>query len=236
MWLWLQKLGSPKTCYRCCAVCQPWFLLLCLLLGIYGLYASLYLAPPDYQQGDAFRIIYLHVPAAALSLFIYVSITIASVIFLIWKIQVAEMFVKASLPLGALFTALTLITGSLWGRPMWGTYWIWDARLTSELFLLFIYFAIMALRSALPDPKISSKAGAIFIIIGAVDLPIIHYSVDWWNTLHQGPTLFQFAKPTIAPAMLHPLIVMLLAFLFYYLWCVCVRMRVLITIKMAPML
>ncbi|QLH43658.1 MAG: heme ABC transporter permease [Coxiellaceae bacterium] len=187
---------------------------LCFGLGLWG---GLWLAPADYQQGDAFRIIYLHVPCAAFSLLVYAIMAFLSLIYLIWKIKLADILAKVSAPIGASFTLLALITGSLWGKPMWGTWWIWDARLTSELILLFLYLGIIALRSAMEDFSIAAKTVAMLTLIGAIDVPIIHYSVNWWNTLHQPASLLQLAKPTIAMNMLWPLLIMLVALGGYYL-------------------
>lgn len=226
MWKWIQKISAPKYFYEFSGRCLPWFGFLTIILFAYGLVGGLLLAPPDYQQGDAFRIIYIHVPSAAMSLAVYSLITVAVIINFVWKIKLADIIAKVSAPLGAVFTALALVTGSIWGKPMWGTWWIWDARLTSELILLFIYFGIIALRQAINDPELSAKASGILTLVGFVDLPIIHYSVYWWNTLHQQPTLLKFAKPSIAPSMLYPLLAMLLAFFFYFLTVMFMRARV----------
>ncbi len=224
MWAWIHKAASPKTTYRWAKNLQPWFAACCLLLLAYGLLDGLLFAPADYQQGDAFRIMYLHVPAAIWSLGVYLVMSVAAIFFLIWKIKVADIIAKASAPIGAIFTLICLITGSIWGRPTWGTWWIWDARLTSELLLLFIYFGIMALRSAIPSQKFAARASAVFTLIGLVNIPIIHYSVKWWNTLHQGASL-SLTNATIAPSMLHPLLAMIFGFLFYYAWSMCIKVR-----------
>ncbi|HLD16105.1 MAG TPA: heme ABC transporter permease [Coxiellaceae bacterium] len=225
MFNWIHRLGSAAVCYRLASRLIPWMAILTTGLIIYGVIGALYLSPPDYQQGEGFRIIFVHVPSAMLSLGIYFYISVCAIIFLVWKIKVADALIAVSLPLGALFTLITLVTGSLWGKPMWGTYWIWDARLTSELILLFIYGGIIALRNALPTPKTAAKAGAFLILIGLVDLPVIHYSVSWWNTLHQGSTLLKFSRPSIAPAMLQPLLVMIGAFFSYSMLYVCIALR-----------
>lgn len=184
-------------------------------MGI-GLYSGLVLAPPDYQQGDAYRIIYVHVPSAILSLFIYANTAFFGSVYLIWRLKIADVLMQVSAVIGAWFTFLALVTGALWGKPMWGAWWIWDARLTSELVLLFLYLGIIALRAALSDPVVASKACGILGIIGLVDLPLIHYSVNWWNTLHQKATLLSFAKPQMAPEMLYPLLCMIVGFFCYY--------------------
>ncbi len=225
MWQFIYQMSTPKVAYRWALRCTPYFAVACLLLAIYGLYGGLVLAPTDYQQGDVYRILYLHVPAAVWSLGIYVIIAFNAAIFLIWKIKLADMLATVSAPIGALLTFLTLLTGSLWGKPTWGTFWIWDARLTSELVLLFIYLGIIAIRQSFTEPVLSAKAASIVALIGLVNIPIVHFSVTWWNTLHQGATLLKWAKPSIAPAMLYPLISLLLAYFFYYLWYVSIALR-----------
>jgi heme exporter protein C len=181
-----------------------------------GLVGGLVLAPADAIQGDGFRIIYVHAPAAFLSLFIYTVMAGAAIATLVWRIKLAPWVMKESASLGATFTALALITGSLWGKPMWGTWWLWDARLTSELILFFLYASYLLLQSALADRPHHERALAILVLVGSVDLPIIHYSVVWWNTLHQGETLKLFSQSSIAPSMKQPLLCMMLAFLLYY--------------------
>lgn len=218
MWSWIHRLGSPKTAYHWSQRLQwLWISLSFLFLGL-GTYASLFLAPPDYQQGDVFRIMYIHVPAAVLSLLIYLVMATNAFIFLVWKIKVCDYMAKCSAPLGALFTALTLVVGSLWGEPTWGTWWIWDARLTSELILFFIYLGVIALRSLAPNAQQGSQLTGIWILVGAINLPIIHYSVNWWHTLHQGATILRWGAPSIAPSMFYPLLLMLGGFLSFYLW------------------
>ena len=225
MWAFIHKAGSPKTAYRWAGNCQPWFAAIFILLFTYGLIAGLYLSPPDYQQGNVYRIIYLHVPAAIWSLGVYTAMTVAAIFYFIWKLKVADMFARLSAPFGASLTLLTLITGSIWGKPTWGTYWIWDARLTSELILLFIYLGVIAIRSAIPERELSAKAGGLVTIIGFVNIPIIHYSVNWWHTLHQGATINFMGKSSIVPSMMHPLLAMIVAFAFFYAWLMCVKLR-----------
>ena len=150
------------------------------------------LAPTDYQQGDSYRIMFIHVPAAWMSLFIYIVMAGAGAIGLIWRMKLAEIIAISSAPIGASFTFLALVTGSIWGKPMWGTWWVWDARLTSELILLFLYLGVMALNNAIEDKRTAARATAMLAIVGVVNIPIIHYSVEWWNTLHQGPTVTKF--------------------------------------------
>ncbi len=219
------RLLSPKYGFHMAGVLIPWFSVCCLGLLVYGFIGGLFLAPSDAVQGDAFRIIYVHVPAAFLSLSVYSIIFGCSLIFLIWRIKIFDMIAKCSASLGATFTVIALVTGALWGKPMWGTWWIWDARLTSELILLFLYVGYLGLRSAIPDPKRAANAAAILAIIGMVDIPIIHFSVEWWATLHQGATLVKLARPSMAAEMLYPLLAMLGAFVSFYAALLCLRLR-----------
>ncbi len=212
MWQFMHKLSSPKYFYDLSGKMLPWFILATAILLIYGLYAGLILAPPDYQQGDGFRIIYVHVPCAIWSLGIYTFMTITAAIGLIWRMKMAHIMVRASSVIGAWITFAALATGSIWGKPMWGTYWVWDARLTSELILLFLYLGFIGLQTAIPNRQTAAKAGAILLLVGFVDIPIIHFSVDWWNTLHQGASLSLLSKPTISPSMLYPLLAMIVGF------------------------
>ncbi len=191
----------------------PWFMVPALLLIGYGTYAGLFLAPMDYQQGDAFRIIYVHVPSAYLSMMAYMVMAISAGIGLIWRIKLSHAVAAAAAPIGACFTFLALATGSIWGKPMWGTWWEWgDPRLTSELIMLFLYIGYMALRGAIDDTVKADKASAVLALVGAVNVPIIHFSVEWWSSLHQGPTLIKEGGPAMDPAMLYPLLAMILGF------------------------
>jgi heme exporter protein C len=220
------KMASPPWFYRISGRMIPWIGALCALLLAYGLYGGLVLAPPDYQQGDSFRIIYIHVPAAWMSLFVYVLMAVCGVISLVWRMKMAEVVLIASAPVGAAFTFLALVTGSLWGKPMWGTWWVWDGRLTSELILLFLYLGVIALHNAIEDRQTAAKAVAILAIVGVVNVPIIHYSVEWWATLHQGPTITKLDKPSMHIDMLIPLLVMALAFKVYFVMAMLMRARV----------
>ncbi|MDR3491957.1 MAG: heme ABC transporter permease [Gammaproteobacteria bacterium] len=226
MWHWLnQKFLAPKSFYANSAKLIPWIALAFALCFSYGLFAGLFIAPADYQQGDGFRIIYVHVPSAFTAMAIYFSMAVFAVFTLVFRVKVAAIGMSCSAKIGAWFTFLALITGSIWGKPMWGTWWIWDARLTSVLILLFLYFGFIALQSVIPNQQTRDRAGALMAIVGVINLPIIHYSVIWWNTLHQGPTLSKFAKPSIAPAMLYPLLAMIAAFLLFYALTLLLRMR-----------
>ena len=219
------RLSSPPYYYRFAGKCLPWLSFLCLGLLLAGLYGGLVLAPADYQQGDSFRIIYVHVPSAWMSLFIYMVMAISGGIGLVWRIKLSEIVAICSAPIGATFTFLALVTGSLWGKPMWGTWWVWDARLTSELILLFLYLGVIALYSAIDDKRVAARATSILALVGVVNIPIIHYSVEWWNTLHQGATVTKFDKPSIHIDMLWPLLVMAVAFKLYYVIVLLLRTR-----------
>ena len=216
MFLWFHKFGSPPHFYRIAGKWIPWLNWVFMLLLFAGLYGGLILAPPDYQQGDSYRIIFVHVPAAWMSLFIYVVMAVCGAVIIVWRMKLAEVVLITSAPIGASFTFLALITGSLWGKPMWGTYWVWDARLTSELILLFLYLGVIGLHNAIEDRRTAARAVAILALVGVVNIPIIHYSVEWWHSLHQGPTVTKFDKPSIHWSMLLPLLLMALAFQVYY--------------------
>lgn len=225
MFLWFHKLGSPKIFYRLSQRLTPWLGGITAVLLAVGLYWGLVVAPTDYQQGDSYRIIFIHVPAAWLSMFVYMVMAVSGAIVLIWRMKVTEAIMRASAPLGAWFTFLALVTGSLWGKPMWGTYWVWDARLTSELILLFLYLGFIALQNAIEDRRTAARAGAILALVGVVNIPIIHYSVEWWSTLHQGATVSKLDTPSITLDMLAPLLVMAVAFTLYYATVVLMRAR-----------
>jgi heme exporter protein C len=216
MFLWFHKLGSPPHFYRIAGKWMPWLASIFLVLLFAGLYGGLVLAPADYQQGDSYRIIFVHVPSAWMSLFIYMVMAFCGVVIVVWRMKLAEVILISSAPIGASFTFLALVTGSLWGKPMWGTWWVWDARLTSELILLFLYLGVIGLHGAIEDKRVASRAVAILSIVGVVNIPIIHYSVEWWNSLHQGPTVTKFDKPSIHWSMLLPLLLMALSFQVYY--------------------
>jgi heme exporter protein C len=208
--------ASPVHFYHLSGRAIPWLWAATGLLLAAGLFGGLVLAPPDYQQGEAYRIIYIHVPSAWMAMFIYMSMATSAAVGLIWRTKTAEVWARVSAPLGASFTALALATGSLWGKPMWGAWWVWDARLTSVLILLFLYLGYMALQAAIEDRRTAARASAILAIVGVVNIPIIHYSVVWWNTLHQGPTITRLDTPAIHMSMLIPLLLMALAFMLYY--------------------
>lgn len=225
MFTWLHKFASLMRFHRLALRWQPWLLGATALLLIAGSVGGLALAPADYQQGDSFRIIYVHVPSAWMSLFIYMVMASQAIGVLVWKLKLSEITLRASAPLGASFTFLALVTGSIWGKPMWGTWWEWDARLTSELVLLFLYLGVMALQNAIEERRVAARAAAVLTLIGVVNIPIIHYSVEWWSTLHQGPTVTKFDKPSIHPHMLIPLLLMATGFMTYYASAVLIRIR-----------
>lgn len=209
---WLHRLGSPRYFYDFATRLLPYCVVMTVILMLLGGITGLWFAPADYQQGEGFRIIYVHVPAAFLSLFIYTVVFVNSVIFLIWRIKLADIIACVSAPIGATYTFIALITGAIWGKPMWGTWWVWDARLTSELILLFLYFGYIGLRSAIQDHQVAAKVCAILAIVGMVDIPIIHFSVEWWQTLHQSATLSKFSKPSMSFEMAYPLYLLIMGF------------------------
>lgn len=222
---WFHRFGSPVWFYRISGTWLPWLTGLFLLLFLPGIYMGLVTAPTDYQQGESFRIMYVHVPAAWMSMFIYVSMAVCAAVSLIWRMKLADIVLISSAPIGASFTFLALATGSIWGKPMWGTWWVWDARLTSELILLFLYLGIIALYNAFEEKKTASKAVSILTLVGVVNIPIIHYSVVWWNTLHQGASVSKMDTPSIHIDMLIPLILLGLAFQVYYVLALFLRVR-----------
>jgi heme exporter protein C len=225
MWEFIHKFGSPPHFWRLSGYMIPWFGWIALVLIGVGTVGGLWIAPPDYQQLDAFRIIYFHVPSAWLSQFGYVLMATAAAVGLVWRIKLAHAVAAACAPIGASFTAVALATGSIWGKPMWGTWWVWDARLTSTLVLLFLYFGYMALRAAIDDENRADRASALLAIIGVINIPIIKYSVEWWNTLHQPATISKLGKPAMEPSMLIPLLIMWLGFTFFFFAVLMIRTR-----------
>ena len=225
MFTFLHKYASPQYFYSWSANWQKWSSVIAVLLMSVGLYYSLLNSPADYQQGETVRIMYVHVPAAWLSMFTYMVMAAAAIVALIWRIKVAEIMIGQCAFIGASFTALALITGMLWGKPMWGAYWVWDARLTSELVLLFLYFGVIALSGAFEDERTGARAAAILTLVGIVNIPIIHYSVEWWNTLHQPASFGLTQKPAMPSEMWLPLLVIILGFYAFAGFIVLVRMR-----------
>ena len=225
MWKLLYQLASPKTFYHLSGRWLPWLSGSALLLLVIGMTWGLVFAPPDYQQGDAFRIIYVHVPSAFLSMALYAWMGFLALLLLVWRIKMAGLILRMCAQLGACMAFLALVTGSIWGKPMWGTWWVWDARLTSELILLFLYGAILATGNAYQNKEQGDKIVAILTLVGLIDLPVIHYSVYWWNTLHQGATLTILSKPKIHTSMLYPLLLMLIGFSLYCLLAILLKAR-----------
>jgi heme exporter protein C len=221
----MHRFANPARFLRLATIILPWSALLSVVLFAAGLWLALFNSPADYQQGDTVRIMYVHVPAAWMSMFTYSSMAVAAACALVWRHPLAEVYARAAAPIGAGFTLLCLVTGSLWGEPMWGTWWVWDARLTSVLILFFLYLGFMALVNAFDDPVRANRAGSILLLVGAVNVPIIKFSVDWWNTLHQPASVLRMGGPTIHPDMLWPLLLMALAFKTYFVAVVILRMR-----------
>jgi heme exporter protein C len=221
----MYKYAAPKNFYSLAGTLIPWLAGITMVLLITGLYLGLFVAPPDYQQGETVRIMFVHVPAAWMSMFIYVLMAGAGAMVLSWQVKLAEVLASVCAPIGASFTLLALASGSLWGKPMWGTWWAWDARLTSELILFFLYLGVMALQASIEDPRRAARACAILALVGVVNIPIIHFSVEWWNTLHQPASVSKLGKPSIHIDILIPLLVMLAAFQSFFFTVVLMRMR-----------
>ena len=206
MWKWLHPYAKPERSYQLCQTLLPWFAVLGGLSLFVGTMWGLAFAPADYQQGDAFRIIYIHVPSAILSKSLYCTMAIAAFVGLVWQVKTAFMAMVAVAPVGAMVTFVSLITGAAWGKPMWGTWWEWDARMTSQLILLFLFVGVMSLYKSFEDAQQGGKAAGVMAMVGIINLPIIQYSVEWWNSLHQGATILKMGKPSMAPDMLWPLL------------------------------
>ncbi|MGC1890229.1 MAG: heme ABC transporter permease [Stellaceae bacterium] len=218
-------LANPARFMRLSAKAVPWCAWAAVLVLAVGLFWSLVVAPPDYQQGDTVRIMYVHVPAAWMALSIYLFVAVASAVALVWRHPLAEVAARAAAPIGAAFTFVCLATGSLWGRPMWGAWWVWDARLTSVLILFFLYLGYIALANAFDDPSRGGRASAVLALVGVVNLPIIKFSVDWWNTLHQPASVMRIGGPRIDISMLAPLLIMAVGFTLLFVVLLMLRMR-----------
>ncbi len=225
----ISSLANPTRFMTFAGKAIPWITVLTVLLLGVGLYLAFFVAPPDYQQGETVRIMFIHVPSAWLAMFIYVVIAVSALGTLIWRHPMAEVAAKTAAPIGATFTFLALVTGSLWGKPMWGTYWVWDARLTSMLVLFLLYLGLIALWQAIEEPRDAGRKAAILALVGVVNIPIIKFSVDWWHTLHQPASVLRADGPSIDPSMLTPLFVMAAAFsaLFVLLHLIAMRAEVL---------
>ncbi len=203
---WFHQLGSPPYFDSFARRWAPWCFALGAVLIAWGMWDGLFGVPPDYQQGNSFRILFIHVPAAWMSLFIYGAMAVNAFIALVWRIKLSELLAMHCAPIGAAFTLITLVTGSLWGKPTWGTWWSWDARLTSELVLLFLYLGVMGLYGAIDDRRNAARAAAFLALVGIVNVPIVHFSVNWWNTLHQGATIKLLGPSTLDASMIAPLV------------------------------
>jgi len=225
MWKWLHPYAKAETTYHLTGRLIPWFAYLSVILLSIGMIWALLFSPADYQQGDSFRIFYIHVPAATLSMSLYVGMAIAALCSIVWQLKLADASAAAIAPIGAVFTFISLVTGAAWGKPMWGTWWIWDARLTSQLILLFLFLGVIALHNAFEDKVAAGKAAGILTLVGVINIPIIKYSVEWWNTLHQGATVSKMGKPSMTLDMLWPFIFSYMGFIFLITVITCIRFR-----------
>ena len=224
-WDAFQRTVGPRHFYEMTKSWLPWFAGIALVMTSIGLTWGLLFAPPDYQQGNSFRIIYIHVPSASIAMSGYFMLAVCAVISLVWRVKTAEMAAQAAAPVGALFCLMALVTGGIWGKPTWGTYWVWDARLTSMLILLFLYIGVIALQHAFDEAAQAAKASAILALVGVINLPIIKYSVDWWNTLHQGATFKLTEKPAMPVEMWMPLLISIIGLYAFFSWAVIWRTR-----------
>ena len=223
--LWFHKLGSPPWFDRFAARWAPWALLAGALVMAPGVWGALFDVPADYQQGDSFRILYIHVPAAWMSMLVFAIMAFQATIALVWRIKLCEVLAMACAPIGAAFTLITLLTGSIWGKPMWGTWWDWDPRMTTELILLFLYLGVIGLYNAIDDRRAAARAAGLLAIVGVVLLPIIRYSVDWWDSLHQGQTIKVFGESSLDPSMAWPLWWMVIGTKFWFAGSLLLRAR-----------
>lgn len=225
MWQFFHKLGSPKWFYGIAGRFMPWLLAVGILLSLAGIIWGLGFAPVDSKQGHSYRIVFIHVPTAFLAQSAYMMIAVAGVVTLVWKMKLADVFVRSVAPVGVVLTLLALFTGAVWGKPTWGAYWVWDARLTSMLILLFLYLGIIGLGFAYADEKAAAQSVAVLAIVGVVNIPIIKYSVNWWNTLHQEATFKLTEKPSMVPEMWMPLLLVVLGIYLLFGWIACYRMQ-----------
>ncbi len=225
MWHFFYKLGSPRWFYQFSGRCLPWLALFTALVLLLGVGWGLAFAPADFKQGNSFRIIYLHVPAASVAIAGYVLMGLAAAISLIWRIKLASICMHSCAFVGAVMALIVLATGSIWGKPTWGTWWVWDARMSSVVVLLFLYLAVLALNNALNNKKIADKACAVLSLVGLVNIPIIYGSVEWWYSLHQPATLKLTRAPAMAGSMLTPLLISLVGFYAFYTLALLLRMR-----------
>lgn len=221
----LHRFANPARFQRLARAVLPWCAGTSVILFAVGLYLALVASPPDYQQGETVRIMYVHVPAAWMALGAYTTMALASAVALIWRHRLGDLIAQSAAPIGAGFTVIALVTGMLWGQPMWGTFWVWDARLTSVLVLLFLYLGYIALVNAFDDPERGAKAGAILALVGWINVPIVKFSVDWWNTLHQPASISRFARPALDPSIMTPLLVMAAAYAMLFATLLLLRTR-----------
>lgn len=231
MWKWLHKWGSPKSFFALSGRLLPWLGAMAALMLLTGAVWGLAFAPPDYQQGNSARIMYVHVPASILAQSSYMMMATAAAVFMIWRIKLADIALQCAAPIGASLTFLALATGAIWGKPTWGTWWVWDARLTSTLVLLFLFIGVMALRAAMEQREAAGRATAVLALVGVVNLPIIKYSVDWWFTLHQPATFTLTQKPAMPAEMWLPLLVMVIGFYLFFFTAWMLRMRTEILVR-----
>lgn len=217
-WTWVHKKGSPPVFYPMANRWAPWLGWLSFMAIAVGLFGGMVLAPTDYQQGDSYRIIYIHVPSAWMSIFVYMFMASMAAVGIIWRLKIADTMAYVAAPVGAMFTAIALATGAIWGKPTWGTWWVWDARLTSELILLFLYLGYLALYNAIEDERSAARAAGILALVGVVNIPIIHYSVEWWHSLHQGPIFNAQTGFSLQPAMVWPLLTTVVGFQLLFFW------------------
>ncbi len=227
----ITKYAAPVVFYPLAGKLIPWFAWATGITLTIGLIMGLFIAPTDYQQGESYRIMFIHVPSAWMSMLVYVVMATAGAVALAWKTRLSEMLATACAPIGASFTLIALITGAIWGKPMWGAYWVWDARLTSELVLLFLYLGFMALQASIDDPRRAARAAAILALVGVINIPIIHFSVEWWNTLHQPASVSKISAPSIHPSMLWPLLINAVGFHLFFATTVLMRMRTEVLIR-----
>ncbi len=226
MWTWFYRLGSPKWFYDISGRWLPWIACVASILLLTGTVWGLAFAPQDYQQGNSFRIMYIHVPSAFLAQSCYFVMAICGGIGLVWKMKLSDIVAKSCAPIGASFTLLALVTGAIWGKPTWNTWWVWDARLTSMLVLLFLYLGVIALQSAIVDRNQAAKASAVLTLVGLVNIPIIKYSVEWWNTLHQPASFSLISRPAMPMEMWMPLLIMVIGFYCFFAAVLIMRTRV----------
>jgi heme exporter protein C len=224
----LYKYAAPANFYRLAGKMVPWFAVTAALAFIVGLYVGFFVAPTDFQQGEAYRIVFIHVPAAWMGMFLYVLMAFYAGIGWAFNARLASMMATAIAPTGAIFTFISLVTGSLWGRPAWGVWWVWDARLTSTLILMFLYIGFISLQASIDDPRRADRAGAVLALVGVINVPIIYFSVQWWNTLHQGATIRIAERPSMAPSMLAAMLILLAACWLYSIAVVLARVRLII--------